>query len=82
MEDKFKIISDINLNKLCARLYAIRNYRQDDLENKFKENFKYSVDVLFDGKSIIISNFVIENWAPNPLNTTPIIPTPIKTPVN
>lgn len=51
-------------------------------ENKFKENFKYSVDVLFDGKSIIISNFVIENWAPNPLNTTPIIPTPIKTPVN
>ena len=37
MEDKFKIISDINLNKLCARLYAIRNYRQDDLEYKFKE---------------------------------------------
>lgn len=37
MEDKFKIISDINLNKLCARLYAVRNYRQDNLEYKFKE---------------------------------------------
>ena len=37
MQDKFKLISDINLNKLCARLYAVRNYRQDDLEYKFKE---------------------------------------------
>ena len=44
MEDKFKIISDINLNKLCARLYAVRNYRQDDLEYKFKDDDIYLIN--------------------------------------